>query len=100
MEPAARYEQKGEARAHLFVVDADRSSFVERHGDSSRGDQIRIGKAENPVVLQKTEWNVLVEAIRVWSTGRGAAKQPSPSRLAHPPGHGDTVGTESTGGGR
>ena len=28
------------------------------------GDQIRIGDAENTVVLQKHEWNVLVNLIR------------------------------------
>jgi hypothetical protein len=28
------------------------------------GDRIRIGEAENIVVLQKEEWNVLVSLIR------------------------------------
>jgi len=28
------------------------------------GDQIRIGEAENTVVLQKPEWNVLVDLIQ------------------------------------
>jgi hypothetical protein len=34
------------------------------------GDQIRIGEAENTVVLQKAEWNVLVEAIQSGQLGR------------------------------
>jgi hypothetical protein len=34
------------------------------------GDQIRIGEAENAVVLQKAEWNVLVEAIQSGRLGR------------------------------
>jgi hypothetical protein len=34
------------------------------------GDQIRIGEAENTAVLQKAEWNVLVEAIQSGQLGR------------------------------
>jgi hypothetical protein len=33
------------------------------------GDQVRIGEAENTVILQKAEWNVLVEAIRSGQLG-------------------------------
>jgi hypothetical protein len=29
-----------------------------------RPDEVRIGEADNLVVLKKTEWNVLVELIR------------------------------------
>jgi hypothetical protein len=34
IESAARDEQQGEAGADLLVVDADKASFVERHGGS------------------------------------------------------------------
>jgi hypothetical protein len=34
------------------------------------GDTIRIGEDANTVVLQKTEWNVLVDAIRSGQLGR------------------------------
>jgi hypothetical protein len=34
------------------------------------GDTIRIGEDENLVVLKKTEWNVLVEAIQSGQLGR------------------------------
>jgi len=34
------------------------------------GDSIRIGEAENTVVLQKQEWNVLVDLIRSGQLGR------------------------------
>jgi hypothetical protein len=34
------------------------------------GEQIRIGEAENTVVLGKAEWNVLVEAIQSGQLGR------------------------------
>ena len=34
------------------------------------GDTIRIGEDENTVVLQKAEWNVLVEAIQSGQLGR------------------------------
>ena len=33
------------------------------------GGQLRIGEAENMVILQKAEWNVLVEAIRAGQPG-------------------------------
>jgi hypothetical protein len=34
------------------------------------GDTIRIGEDDNTVVLQKAEWNVLVDAIRSGRLGR------------------------------
>jgi hypothetical protein len=34
------------------------------------GDQVRIGEAENTVVLQRQEWNVLVDLIRSGQLGR------------------------------
>ena len=34
------------------------------------GDTIRIGEDENIVVLQKAEWNVLVDAIQSGQLGR------------------------------
>ena len=34
------------------------------------GDTIRIGEAENTVVLKKDEWNVLVDAIQSGRLGR------------------------------
>ena len=34
------------------------------------GERIRIGAAGNTVVLQKAEWNVLVEAIQSGQLGR------------------------------
>jgi hypothetical protein len=34
------------------------------------GDTIRIGEDENLVVLQKDEWNVLVDAVRSGQLGR------------------------------
>ncbi len=34
------------------------------------GDTIRIGENENTVVLQKAEWNVLVDAIQSGQLGR------------------------------
>jgi hypothetical protein len=34
------------------------------------GDTIRIGEDENTVVLQKAEWNVLVDAIQSGQLGR------------------------------
>ncbi len=34
------------------------------------GDTIRIGEDENTVVLQKAEWNVLVDAIQSGRLGR------------------------------
>lgn len=34
------------------------------------GDRIRIGEDENTVVLQKAEWNVLVDAIQSGQLGR------------------------------
>ncbi len=34
------------------------------------GDRIRIGEAENTAVLQRAEWNVLVDLIRSGQLGR------------------------------
>jgi len=34
------------------------------------GDTIRIGEDENTVVLEKDEWNVLVDAVRSGQLGR------------------------------
>lgn len=34
------------------------------------GDQLRIGETENTVVLQRQEWNVLVDLIRSGQLGR------------------------------
>jgi hypothetical protein len=34
------------------------------------GEQIRIGEAENTVILNKAEWNVLVDAVRSGQLGR------------------------------
>ena len=34
------------------------------------GDTIRIGENENTAVLQKAEWNVLVDAIKSGQLGR------------------------------
>lgn len=34
------------------------------------GDTIRIGEDENIVVLERAEWNVLVDAIRAGQLGR------------------------------
>lgn len=34
------------------------------------GDEVRIGEAENLVVLKKAEWNVLVELIQSGQFGK------------------------------
>ncbi len=34
------------------------------------GDTIRVGEADNTVVLKKAEWNVLVNAIQSGQLGR------------------------------
>jgi len=34
------------------------------------GDQVRIGEAGNLVVLEKAEWNVLVELVRTGKLSR------------------------------
>jgi hypothetical protein len=34
------------------------------------GDEVRIGEAENTVVLKKAEWNVLVDAVLAGQLGR------------------------------
>ena len=36
----------------------------------SDGDIVRIGEDENIVVLKKTEWNILVDAIQSGQLGR------------------------------